>query len=199
MKSRKLHRIIGLILVLPMLGWIFTGVVFFIKPGYQGAYEQLSLKRYPLAQNVTITPSENWQEAKLVRTILGHHLLVKVDGETQHLDPITMTEKTPPTSEQFKLLLEDAIASNVERYGGLVDINQAHATTSTGVEIRLNWQYLRLSQTGKDTKLINLLYQIHYLQWSPFNGFNQVMGIVGLLLLMMITLLGVRIFLANRK
>jgi uncharacterized iron-regulated membrane protein len=42
MRVRNLHRIIGIALLLPFFGWAITGMVFFIKPGYAGAYEILT-------------------------------------------------------------------------------------------------------------------------------------------------------------
>tara|TARA_R110000737_G_scaffold123766_1_gene155865 strand:- start:17969 stop:18562 length:594 start_codon:yes stop_codon:yes gene_type:complete len=194
MKSRKLHKLIGLILVLPMLGWTLTGLVFFIKPGYQGAYEQLSVKKYPLSQAIIFTPQENWQEVRLVKTILGEHLLIKSNSKSQHLDPLTLLVKPKPTSAQFKTLLSDALVSNKARYGEIESINDLSAQTTTGVKVTLDWHSLRLSQQGQDTHLINLLYQVHYLQWTPFKELNQVLGIFGLILLISITLLGVRLY-----
>lgn len=46
MKTRKLHRVIGLVMLLPLFGWAITGFIFFLKPGYEGAYELLQLKTY---------------------------------------------------------------------------------------------------------------------------------------------------------
>lgn len=198
-KSRKLHKLIGLTLVLPMVGWTLTGLVFFIKPGYQGAYEQLSVKKYPLGQSLTITPEENWQEIKLVQTVLGQHLLVKANNKSEHLDPVSMLVKPEPTTLEFTTLLNDAFASNKVRYGEIVSTNGLSAHTNTGVDVTLNWKSLRLSQTGQDTQLINLLYQIHYLQWTPFKALNQVLGIVGLVLLISLTFLGVRIYIKPRS
>ena len=43
MPARLLHKIIGVVLLLPLLGWAATGAIFFIKPGYAGAYEQLAI------------------------------------------------------------------------------------------------------------------------------------------------------------
>ncbi|ASP47580.1 PepSY domain-containing protein [Cognaticolwellia beringensis] len=198
-KSRKLHKLIGLVLVLPMLGWTLTGLVFFIKPGYQGAYEQLSVKKYPLSQSLTITPEENWQEIKLVKTVLGQHLLVKTNNKSEHVDPVTMLVKPEPTTLQFTTLLNDAFAINKARYGEIVSTNGLSARTSTGVDVTLHWNSLRLSQTGQDTQLINLLYQVHYLQWTPFEALNQILGIFGLVLLISLTFLGVRIYIKQRS
>jgi hypothetical protein len=198
-KSRKTHKIIGLILVLPMLGWTLTGLIFFIKPGYGEAYEQLLLKTYPLEKSILVTSSMNWKEAKLIKTVLGHHLIVKTGGKVIHLDPVSLMPKESPTDKQYKLLLEDAFHNNKERYGKISSINGYTAHTTTGVEVNLNWQRLSLSQKGQDTHLINLLYEIHYLQWTPFKGFNQFLGIIGLLLLSTLTVFGIRIYLKSRR
>jgi hypothetical protein len=199
MKSRKLHKLIGLTLVLPMLGWTLTGLVFFIKPGYQGAYEQLSVKNHPLSQGLTVTPKKNWQEVRLVNTILGAHLLVKYSHKVEHLDPVSLLDKPAPTKSQFKALLNDAFSDNKARYGDIEHIDGLSAQTSTGVKVTLDWQTLKLNQTGQDTQLINLLYQVHYLQWTPFKGINQVLGIFGLLLLISLTVLGVRLYIKPRS
>jgi hypothetical protein len=199
MRSRKTHKIIGLILVLPMLGWTLTGLIFFIKPGYSGAYEQLKLKTYPLEESIVVSSSMKWEEAKLIKTILGHHLLVKAAGKVKHLDPVSLLPKEIPSSMQYESLLVDAFSKNKERYGNVVSIKGYKAHTSTGIEVNLDWQRLTLSQTGQDTKIINLLYKVHYLQWSPFKGFNQLLGIVGLLLLITLTVFGIKIFVKSRQ
>ena len=86
---KKIHTILGLILIVPLLAWAFTGLIFLIKPGYSQAYEQLSLQLYPIDQHDIALPEKPWIEVRLLKTILGHHLLVKSDNTWQHLDPIT--------------------------------------------------------------------------------------------------------------
>ena len=199
MISRKIHRTIGLILLLPMLGWAITGVIFFIKPGYKEAYGQLPLKKYPIEKSLIISPKNKWEEVKLSKTILGHHLLVKVDGIVKHLDPATLQEKAPPSSLQYKRLIEDAVSTNKERYGEVVTVSNNNALTSTGVEIKLDWLNLALKQKGNDTKLIDFLYKIHYLQWTPSTLINQFFGAIGLLLLIILTLCGFKIYITNRR
>jgi len=198
-KSRKLHKIIGLILVLPMLGWTLTGLVFFIKPGYQSAYQQLAVKAYPLNQPVNVAPKADWQELKVVRSILGEHLLIKTTDKTLHLNPITLQEKAKPSEQALKSLLHDAFTQDSERYGNIVSVDELSVKTSTGVELTLDWNTLRLSQTGQDTKLINQLYKIHYLQWTGHKGVDQVLGIFGLILLILLTVLGVRVYIKQRR
>ncbi|TWX53618.1 PepSY domain-containing protein [Colwellia hornerae] len=199
MTSRKIHRLIGLILILPMFGWTITGVIFFIKPGYKGAYEQLSLKTYPLETQLLVKPDKKWHEVRLIKTILGHHLLVKLNGKTEHLDPISLQAKEVISSLEYKLLIEDALSINKERYGDIISIDGTKAKTSTGVVINLDWLSLRLSQKGDDTKLINILYKIHYLQWTPFKSVNLVFGVLGLVLLVTLTILGIRLYVKNKE
>lgn len=199
MKSRKIHKIVGLLLVLPMFGWIITGMVFFIKPGYKNAYDQLAIKTYPLEQSFTIPFSNEWKEARLIKSILGHHLLVKTGDGYKHLDPTSYQPKENLTEQEVKNLLNDAFSKNAERYGAVVSSDGYKATTSTGIEVTLNWNNLSIRQSGDDTKFINTLYKIHYLQWTPSKSFNQFFGIMGLLLLMLLTLFGVKIYLSSRR
>lgn len=199
MNSKKLHRIAGLILVLPMIGWVVTGMIFFIKPGYQGAYEQLKVKTYPIDADLVIKPALNWQEIKMVKTVLGHHLLVKIDGQTYHLEPSTLTPKKPADIQQVKQLVDDAISQNRARYGQIVELTEQKITTDTGVTISFDWLNLTLRQSGNDTQLINLLYKIHYLQWTTNTTLDQILGILGLALLLTLTALGLRLYLKKSK
>ena len=178
-----------------MLGWTITGIIFFIKPGYQGAYEQLSVKTYPLSDSIVVRPNNEWQEIKLVTSILGDHLLVKSNNKTEHLDPNSLLLKPTPSEAEFKALLLDAFTGNSERYGDVIKLDGLSAQTNTGVEIKLDWNNLRLSQKGQDTQLINLLYKVHYLQWTSHKGVDQVLGVLGLILLILLTILGVRLYL----
>lgn len=198
MRSRKVHKIVGLALVLPMIGWVVTGIIFFIKPGYQQAYEQISVKTYPIERGFQLPNEPDWQEIKIVRTILGYHLLVKTKAGLLHLDPFTLTPKTLPSTSERKRLVEDAFYNNPIRYGHIVRIEQDKLTTDTEVEITLNWSRLSLRQSGTDTDLINTFYKIHYLQWTPYAGINDALGIIGLLMLITLTILGTKIWLSGR-
>ena len=61
---RRLHRSVGLVLLLPFLGWAITGFVFFVKPGYEGAYETLQPKTYPLdLGTVAVMADPSWLAA----------------------------------------------------------------------------------------------------------------------------------------
>ncbi len=42
--TRRFHRLLGLVLLLPILGWAATGLVFFTKPGYAQAYAGIQIR-----------------------------------------------------------------------------------------------------------------------------------------------------------
>lgn len=199
MKSKRIHRTIGLLLVLPVIGWTITGVIFFIKPGYDAAYDQLVVKTYPLEKSFVIPKSKEWKEVRLLKTILGYHLLVKTDNGFLHLDPISFKAKEMPTALDMTSLLNDSFTDKSDRYGRVRSNDNFTVITSTGIEVSLDWDRLTLRQKGDDTELINTLYKIHYLQWTPYKGINHYMGIIGLTLLMTLTFFGLKIYITGRQ
>ena len=190
MRVRTVHRVVGVVLLLPFLAWAITGFVFFLKPGYTGAYEVLTPKTYPLTEAVTIRPSSDWLEYRYFRTALGDHLIARTAKGWLHLNPTNMERKGEPTQSEIATLLKDAFTANPQRYGDIANISGQTARTSTGVEITLDWDRLSLQQRGKDTDRIDLLYKIHYLQWTGVKSVDKALGFVGLTLVIVLTLLG---------
>jgi len=179
-----------MVLLLPFFAWALTGLIFFIKPGYEGAYEQLSLKTYPLNTQSPIGPEPGWQELRLIRTILGDNLLVRTRSGWVNLDATTHQPRNPPSEDQLRTLLNDAFTANPSRYGQISTVNGNSVTTSTGVEVTLDWNRMSLQQKGKDTDRINWLYSIHYLQWTGVKSIDRVVGMVGIGLVLLLTVLG---------
>src|ERR1043165_5236811 len=97
MSARTLHRLIGLVMLLPLTGWAITGAIFFIKPGYETAYEALPVKTYPIAERIAVDTDPEWLEVRYLRTILGEHLLVRTSQGWQQLDPQNRFVKRVPT------------------------------------------------------------------------------------------------------
>jgi hypothetical protein len=191
MRVRTLHRIIGIILLVPFFAWAITGLVFFFKPGYAGAYEILSPRTYPLNEGaLSINPDQTWREFRYFRTVLGDHLIVRTDTGWQHLNPATRQPRNKPSEQELRLLLNDAFAVNPARYGEVSNISGDTIKTGTGVEISLNWNTMNFAQRGKDTDRIDLLYKIHYLQWTGIKSVDKVLGLVGMTLVMVLTSLG---------
>jgi hypothetical protein len=190
MSVRKWHRVLGLVMLLPLFGWTITGLVFFLKPGYEGAYELLQLKTYPLEQPVMLTSQPAWREFRCLKTILGNHLLVRTAQGWQQLDPALLTVRTMPSEADLRKLLQDAFTANPTRYGTVAAINGATITTSTKVQVTLDWNRLSAQQRGPDTDRIDRLYKIHYLQWTGIKWLDKVVGLLGLALLIGLSVLG---------
>ena len=181
-------------MVLPFVAWAVTGAIFFIKPGYGGAYESLPLRTYPLEASVSLAANSSWLEARLIRTIAGQHLLVRTAAGWQHLAPESLQPRPAPSESEVRAIIADACASNLSRYGQVVAVNGLTATTDTGVHVTLDWTRLTLSQRGRDTARIDGLYKIHYLQWTGVPDVDRVLGAVGLVGILVLTGLGVFLF-----
>lgn len=198
MKSRPVHRIIGMALVLPMLGWAVTGFIFFVKPGYGGAYEALTVRTYPLEGAEAITAAPEWLEYRVFRTILGEHLLVRTATGWHQLNPMTRQPIAAPSDDQARRLVTDAFAANSQRYGRITGVDNGVIRTDTGVEVLLDWNRVSLQQKGRDTDRIDRLYKVHYLQWTGIKTVDRVLGFLGLSLVLVLTALGVRLALGRK-
>lgn len=194
MVIRKLHRVAGIVMLLPLIGWAVTGAVFFLKPGYSGAYETLPVKSYAFESEIKVTPDPEWLEVRLVETILGDHLLARTSRGWLHYDPRTLQLRDEPSSDEVRALVDDAISTNPARYGRIVGVDGSNLTTDTGIRITLDWNRLALSQRGRDTDRIDALYKIHYLQWTGMKSVDQILGALGILLVLALGMLGVRLF-----
>jgi hypothetical protein len=194
MRTRALHRVTGLVMLLPLAGWAITGAVFFLKPGYADAYEPLQVKTYPLEPIIALQPDPSWLEVRVVKTILGEHLLARTSSGWLHLDPRSLQPKPEPSADEVRALVNDAVSANPARYGQIASIEGTKITTNTGIRIELDWNRLALTQRGKDTDRIDLLYKIHYLQWTGVNSIDKVLGALGIILVLVLSALGARLF-----
>lgn len=190
MTVRTLHRFIGVILLLPFFAWAVTGFIFFLKPGYAGAYEVLRPKTYPLDQAVSVSPKSDWLEYRYFKTILGDHLLARTGKGWQHLNPTNYEPRAAPAQREIELLLKDAFTANPMRYGDISSVSDNTVKTNTGVEVTIDWANLSLNQRGKDTDRIDLLYKVHYLQWTGVKSLDKLLGLLGLTLVMVLSVLG---------
>ena len=199
MPATKTHRIVAVTVAIPILLWSLTGIVFLTKPGYGAAYETLLPKTHTMPAALSVEPKAHWNEVRLFRTILGDHLMVRQGQSWQHLDPATGKKKPSPSEEDITLLVGDAISATLDRYGRIIAFNSGSITTDTGIEITLDWNRMRLSQQGRDTRLIDLLYKIHYLQWLGKKKPDKILGILGLFLLIVLFGTGLGLLLGKKE
>lgn len=195
MSPRSLHKYLGMLLLLPFIAWSATALFFLLRPAWPEAYASLELRTYPLAEPLDLVPLSQWQELRYLRSILGPHLLVREASGWKQLDPVTLAERPWPDEASLRHLLADAMQADPDRYGSLVESRDGGLVTDTGVVISLDWHNLRFTQEGRDTRWINRIYDIHYLRWTGNAVVDEVLGIFGLLLLMLMTWTGVRMLL----
>lgn len=198
MKYRRLHRLLGLVLLLPFVAWATTAIFFLVRPGYADAYAALDLATSNLPATIEVSSEPEWREFRYASSPLGEHLLVRTRNGWQHLDGRTGAPFPPPGEADLRHLLETAIAANPDRYGQLTSIDGLSAQTSTDVEITVHWNNLTASQMGRDTRWINKVYDIHYLRWTGHAGFDQVFGVAGLILLLVLTWTGATLALRGK-
>ncbi|MBC53493.1 MAG: hypothetical protein CMQ34_06600 [Gammaproteobacteria bacterium] len=198
MRPRKVHRLVGILLLLPFVAWASTAIFFLVRPAYTEAYEQLQVRQLSMGNIIQFVPDPAWLEARFSRTVLGEHLLVRDAQGWQHLDSFTLDPRPGPTGDELRLLIDDATRHNPARYGTVQTLSGLNAVTDTGVEISVDWDSLRMSQRGPDTRWIDRIYDIHYLRWTGFEIFDRIFGLFGLFLLMYMTYSGARMALGRR-
>lgn len=198
MNNRRLHRLLGITMLLPFIAWALTAIFFLVRPGYTEAYAQLNLASASLPSSLQIDVDPQWQELRYASSPLGEHLLVRTNAGWQHLDGRTGDPFPPPDANGMQSLLEAATAANIPRFGEIASIDGLSARTTTGVEITVFWDTLSASQSGRDTRLINKIYDIHYLRWTGHAGIDQVVGVTGLVLLLLLTWTGATLVIRGR-
>ncbi len=195
MTPRTVHRALGITMLLPLLAWAVTGAIFFIKPGYGGAYESLAIRTYPLTAPVSLPAAADLLEVRYLKTVLGDHLIARMESGWKQLDPATLQERPAPTDAQVRALVSDAFTVNPERYGQITAVEGSLITTNTGVRATFDWTRLSLSQRGRDTDRIDAIYRVHYLQWTGVESLDKILGGLGLLLIVALSGFGVRLLL----
>jgi hypothetical protein len=189
--SRR-HRWTGILLLLPLTAWAASGLVFLIQPGYEQAYEQLAVRQYAMSGELPVLPRQSWREIRYFQTVLGKHLLVREPDGWHHLHAESGETWPLPDATGIAALLEDAFSSNPERYGNVISVDGNRINTDTGVELSLHWPTLSISQRGRDSRWIDRIYSIHYLQWTGVAALDKLLGIFGLGLLFYMSFNGVR-------
>jgi hypothetical protein len=192
---RRFHRAIGWVLVLPFFAWSLTGIFFLIRPAYQDAYAPLLIKSYPQEQMIQLPVMDSWLEYRYLESILGPHLLVRSSSGWHHLNTVSTKDYPVPNRIELRALVNDAMDSNRARYGQIIGGSGLNFLTDTGAQITVNWNTLSLSQKGRDTYWINQVYDIHYLRWTGIAWVDEILGLAGLLLLILMTVTGIRMLL----
>ena len=168
----RLHRWLAIGLVAFLVVWSVTGLLFHLKPGWDRAYDMLSVER---------------GKTETLDTVVGP--LVRTNGRLA----------TPLSEADARALALDAIArspfhadygevTSVASVGDVVRVELAHATVEVGRDDA------RIRQHGKDTERIDWLYRIHYLQWTGNPSIDKVLAVLGLALIWAVMIPGLVLF-----
>ncbi len=168
---RSVHRLLGALMVLPLLMWAVTGAM--IGSGNKGVGNEFILPPHEVSRSVTVVPDGIWVSARVVGTVLGDHLLLETDVGWRHVDPATGQSKPPPSERQLRTLLEDGFASNPERYGNIVDVSADSVLTDTGRRILVDWGSLTAVERGPDTDREALMVRLHKFALTGDSAFDS--------------------------
>lgn len=168
----KVHRWLALLLVVLLVVWSLTGVLFHLKPGWSRAYDMLSAER---------------GSTETLDTVLGP--LVRTNGRLA----------APLTEVQAQALAADAVArsAHASEYGRLeraVALDHELRLEYAGATVTIDRDTAQIAQTGADTRRIDWLYRMHYLQWTGNRTVDKVLAIAGLALIWAVMIPGLILF-----
>ncbi|MCC6409081.1 MAG: PepSY domain-containing protein [Planctomycetes bacterium] len=217
---RRFHRWLGTILVLPLVLWIATGVLFHVKHRYDEAYEALAVPPESVTDwsRATVAPAEVLASglADAPLTLAAHpsgrlayfgrrgDAPVAIDAQTGR--PIE-----PADDALARRWLAAAIARSphASRYGVEVGSEEAREPSArTGADdpvlvvrtsgdktVRIDRVTGEIRQSGALNSFIDATYAVHYLQWTPWPALNVALVLVAVPLVLLLAFTGVRLLL----
>lgn len=204
MSWARIHRWLAILLVVLLVVWSLTGLLFHLKPGWSRAYDQLTIERRDVSlQLATLQPLASLPggaaRIELFDTALGPLYRLRTAKGTELLDART-GEPRSLTSDDARLLAADAIRRSSHRasYGDIASIrvreDTARIELTGGPTVSLGLRDGRMSQEGADTRRIDWLYRIHYLQWTGNAAVDKVLAVAGLALIWAVMIPGIVLF-----
>jgi uncharacterized iron-regulated membrane protein len=172
MNWATLHRWLAIVLVVLLVVWSVTGLLFHLKPGWDRAYDMLSVDR---------------RKTETLETVLG---------------PLTRTQGTlaaPLSVADAETLARDALERSAQRaaYGAITRVSHDEQSVSLHCEnatVLIDRTSARISQKGADTERIDWLYRVHYLQWTGNPSIDKFLAIAGLALIWAVMIPGIVLF-----
>jgi uncharacterized iron-regulated membrane protein len=204
----RIHRWLAIVLVVPLVIWSITGVLFHLKPGWSRAYDMLSIDR-PLDALPANPPDAIATAAggtiihlELTNTALGPLYRVATTAGTVLLDA-SLHRRSPLSLEDARTLAADAVAHSPHAadYGTLRDARIDRNTVRLAFEhanVDIDRDSALLVQRGRDTDRIDWLYRLHYLSWTGNRTLDKLLAIVGLALIWVVMIPGLVLFVRRR-
>jgi hypothetical protein len=179
-------------MVLPLLIWTASGLLFLVKPGWSGAYEPLTaFQDRPLDPGALVAISSltvaELARVELAATALGPvYRVTDTKGSRVLVDARTGALLSPLTREAAMAVAIDAASrsSAQDRYGAPTSADQDERVISVafagGAVVEVGRNDLSLQQRGPDTDRIDLLYRAHYLQWTGVEALDRTLAVLGI-------------------
>ncbi len=209
------HRFAGPLLVLPLVIWMVTGVLFHVKHRYDEAYEPL---RVPPPEGTSVSfagarisaaevlASASMDAAPGTQPQLIAHprgvpawVVPSTDAAPLLIDART-GERMPPASMEEALSWARAAvegSQHAHRYGDVVGHEEVGALGpalavrfSGGKTVTVDRLTGEVTQTGALNDFIDWTYRLHYLQWTPWKAVNVALVGVAVPLVLLLALSG---------
>ncbi len=205
---RRLHRWLAIVLVIPLIVWSLTGLLFHLKPGWSRAYDMLDAEHpgppLHLAKLATVLAEQPMTHVEMFETAIGPLARITTAKGDELYDVDTGTRRSPLAIDAARALAVDAIARSPHHsaYGAITNISSTETTVklelAEGPVVEIGRNDARLTQRGPDTDRIDWLYRLHYLQWTGSKPVDKVLALVGLLLIWLVLIPGVVLFVRRR-
>jgi uncharacterized iron-regulated membrane protein len=208
MSWSRVHRWLAVVLVVPLVIWSITGLLFHLKPGWSRAYDMLSAER-PLDTTPTVpldavaaAAGGPTQHLELFGSALGPLYRITTPTGTVLLDA-QLHRRSPLSAADARTLAADAVAHSAHRaaYGTLTSAQLAgdHVrVTFAHANVDVDRDSAAISQRGGDTDRIDWLYRLHYLSWTGNRTLDKLLAITGLALIWLVMIPGLVLFVRRR-
>jgi uncharacterized iron-regulated membrane protein len=204
----RIHRWLALALVVLLIAWSVTGLMFHIKPGWQRAYDLLSAERREAQLPADVVPIATVQRAagallarvELFQTVLGPMYRARTASGSILVDARAGVARSPLDPASAQALASDAVARSAQpaSYGAVigteVTVERVRVRFAGGPVVDVDRNDARLSQRGPDTDRIDWLYRLHYLQWTGNASVDRLLPLVGLALIWAVMIPGIALF-----
>ncbi len=201
---RRLHRLLGLLLLLPLVAWTVTGLAFHLKPGWAGAYEQLrAYDDGPLDPAGLIAPADLPIAGGSTAWELGSTAVGPVYRMSREAGPVLVHATTGRILSPLDRASVEAIARRAssraaasERYGDVEDVllteREGVVRFAGGAVVRVGRYDLSVAQRGADTAWIDRMYELHYLRWTGIEAIDRVLAPIAVVAVWLLAFTGVR-------
>jgi uncharacterized iron-regulated membrane protein len=209
MSWSRVHRWLAVVLVVPLVIWSITGVLFHLKPGWSRAYDMLSAERpldaMPAVPFDALAAAAGGpaQRLELFGSALGPLYRVTTATGTVLLDA-QLHRRSPLSVDDARTLAADAVAHSTHHaaYGPLTSAQLAgdHVrVTFAHANVDVDRATAAITQRGHDTDRIDWLYRLHYLSWTGNRTADRALAIVGLALIWLAMIPGLVLFVRRRR